>query len=82
MTELHEKKISELFENTTATDFGNGVGWINRDWTVEHLKQWAVAIVKEGNCIKGHICRLEECNKGAINSFLIEKFELKESDLK
>ncbi len=95
--ELHDKKISELFNKPTL---------YARTVVNETLKQWAIAVVKEiysitvmGDCydeknwerikklLPDYSCvgcgeGEGECNKNTVAKFLIDRFEITEAELK
>jgi len=67
---LHEKTISELGDHSIATKY--------------ELREWAIAIVKEIQklFIRGGNDMGDWRDADNLKTFLIEKFELKEEDLK
>ena len=92
MKQLHEKTISELGEKDYNCPDGNNPHHIYLD----ELKQWAIAIIKNiKNQYYEHMKRMSQeiypleiedahwiVEHGSIISFLKEKFELTEEDLK
>ena len=74
--QLHEKKISELYDDVMATKDSPKIGFSGDFYKL--LKQWAIAIVKD--CYekhdaknRGHYCQVCE--------FLIDRFELTEEHI-
>jgi hypothetical protein len=80
---LHEKTISDLDFDVDGETCVDGV--IHLGISEKNLKLWIIAIVKApyNQCGISHDKEQPlECPFCAIRAFLIDKFEIKESDLK
>jgi len=76
---LHEKKISELVPDEVNMKFDGTVGEVIKQISgisLDDLKQWAIAVVKDKTANMGFGTSPE------ITAFLKDRFEITEEDLK